>query len=281
VKDDLSSNAHTSIGEPPLVDAMRLFSDYIRITGMAHTQPEPLGDPRLIGKRLGLLNGSSWITLWANYFGQIYLPGVHLINVGNEAVQINFMEAFSDGLPIPPISNIRAFQRYAVDLVELGGVDAILITCSTMNRSYPLVQETLLPYGIPVYQIDRPMMEQAVFRGGRILVLASHGPTVENTQLLLREVGVGLKRDVSFTGALVEESWDRLSKGDIAGHNALLADAIHEKIKTEQIGSVVLAQLSMSVFLLSYPNPIAEFGVEVYSSGKSGFEFVREALLAK
>jgi hypothetical protein len=281
VKDDLSSNAHTSKGEPPLVDAMRLFSDYIRITGMAHTQPEPQGDPRLIGKRLGLLNGSSWITLWANYFGRIYLPGVHLINVGNEAVQINFMEAFSAGLPIPPISNIRAFQRYAVDLVELGGVDAILITCSTMNRSYPLVQETLLPYGIPVYQIDRPMMEQAVFRGGRILVLASHGPTVENTQSLLREVGVGLKRDVSFTGALVEESWERLSKGDIAGHNALLADAIHEKIKTEQIGSVVLAQLSMSVFLLSYPNPITEFGIEVYSSGKSGFEFVREALLAK
>jgi hypothetical protein len=191
------------------------------------------------------------------------------------------MEAFSAGLPTPPISNIRAFQRYAVDLVELGRVDAVLITCSTMNRSYPLVQDALLQYGIPVYQIDQPMMEQAINHGGRILVLATHGPTVENTQSLLREVGTGLKRDVSFTGALVETAWDHLSNGDIAGHNAVLADAIHEKMRTEQIGSVILAQLSMSVFLLSYPNPIAEFGVEVFSSGQSGFEFVRNQLIGK
>ena len=150
-----------------------------------------------------------------------------------------------------------------------------------MNRSYPLVQDALLPYGIPVYQIDQPMMEQAINHGGRILVMATHGPTVENTQSLLREVGAGLKRDVSFTGALVEAAWDHLSNGDIAGHNAVLADAIHERMRTEQIGSVILAQLSMSVFLLSYPNPIAEFGVEVFSSGQSGFEFVRNQLIGK
>ena len=76
-------------------EAIRLFSDYLRVTGVAHIGPELKGDPRLIGKRLGLLNGSSWITLWANYFGRIYLPGAHLINAGNEAVQINFMEAHS------------------------------------------------------------------------------------------------------------------------------------------------------------------------------------------
>ena len=279
--DDLSPLTNNPVAQSPLLDAMRLFSDYIHVTGMAHTGAEPHGDPRLIGKRLGLLNGSSWITLWANYFGRMYLPGVHLINAGNEAVQINFMEAHSAGLPTPPASNIRAFQRYAVDLVELGDVDAVLITCSTMNRSYHLVQEALLPYGIPVYQIDRPMMEQAVYHGGRILVLATHGPTVENTQLLLRGVGAELKRDVSFTGGLVEEAWDCLSKGDIAGHNVVLADVIREKMKTEQIGSVVLAQLSMSVFLLSFPNPIAEFGIEVYSSGRSGFEYVRETFIAE
>jgi len=279
--DDLSPLTNNPVAQSPLLDAMRLFSDYIHVTGMAHTEPELHGDPRLVGKRLGLLNGSSWITLWANYFGRIYLPGVHLINAGNEAVQINFMEAYSAGLPTPPVSNIRAFQRYAVDLVELGDVDAVLITCSTMNKSYPLVQEALLPYGIPVYQIDHPMMEQAVNHGGRILVLATHGPTVENTQSLLREVGAELKRNVSFTGGLVETAWDCLSKGDVAGHNAVLADAIREKMKTEQIGSVVLAQLSMSVFLLSYPNPIAEFGIEVYSSGQSGFEYVRETFIAE
>jgi hypothetical protein len=259
-------------------DALRLFSDYIRVTGVAHTGPELQGDPALIGKRLGLLNGSSWITLWANYFGRLYLPGVHLVNAGNEAVQINFMEANEVGLPVPPLANIRAFQHYAVDLVELARVDAILITCSTMNRAYPQVAEAVQAYHTPVYQIDRPMMERAVRQGGRVLVLATHGPTVENTQLLLRETAADLHQPVSYTGALVEEAWHLLAKGDITGHNAVLAAAIRQGCKNGGITCAVLAQLSMTVFLLSYPNPIEEFGIPVYTSGQCGFEFIREVL---
>ncbi len=136
-------------------DAIRLFSDYLRVTGVAHTSPEPQGDPRLIGKRLGLLNGSSWITLWANYFGRMYLPGVHLVNVGNEAVQINFMEAHTAGSASLPAANLAAFERYAIDLAELGHVDAVLITCSTMNRAYRQVREALKPYRHPSLP-DRP-----------------------------------------------------------------------------------------------------------------------------
>ena len=59
----------------PGIDPVRLFSDYLRVTGVAHTDPEPDGEPGLIGKRLGLLNGSSWITMWCNYFGRLYTNG--------------------------------------------------------------------------------------------------------------------------------------------------------------------------------------------------------------
>jgi len=259
-------------------EALHLFSDYLRVTGVAHTGPEPQGDPRLIGKRLGLLNGSTWITLWANYFGRIYLPGVHLINAGNEAVQINFMEAHSAGLPSLPAANLAAFNRYAIDLAELGHVDAVLITCSTMNRAYPKVNETLRRYGIPVFQIDRPMMERAVNHGGRILVIATHGPTVESTKALLQEVAGGA---VSMTGALVEEAWNCLARGEVEEHNAILAKTIRDHLKAEEIKCAVLAQLSMTVFLLSYPNPVKEFGIPVYTSGQCGFEAVREFLAPK
>jgi hypothetical protein len=265
----------------PDPEAIRLFSDYLRVTGVSHTGPEPQGDPRLIGKRLGLLNGSSWITLWSNYFGRMYLPGVHLVNAGNEAVQISFMEAHSAHLPCPPLANIRAFQRSAIDLVELAHVDAILITCSTMNRAYPSVQEAVRDYEIPVYQIDRPMMEQAVRTGGRVLVLATHGPTVTSTQALLAEVANELGQEVRFSGGLVEEAWDCLARGDILGHNAALAKAIREQLQAEAFGSVVLAQLSMTVFLLSYPDPAAEFGIPVLTSGQCGFEAMREKWIAK
>ena len=260
------------------VDAVELFANYLRVTGVAHVGPEMEGDPALVGKRLGVLNGSSWITLWANYFGRLFLPGVHLVSVGNEAVQINFMEAHERGEECPPKSNIEAFVRYAHDLVDLARVDAILITCSTMNRAYREVEKAVAPDGIPVVQIDRPMMEQAIEHGGKILVVATHGPTVTSTQALLQETADELHVPVSFCGATVEEAWGYLAKGDVINHNACLANVIRRELVEHTIDCVVLAQLSMSVFRLSYPDPPREFGVPVYTSADCGFQRVLEIL---
>ncbi|NWF71216.1 MAG: hypothetical protein HXY40_19210 [Chloroflexi bacterium] len=261
------------------MNALELFSGYLDVTGIAHTHPETTGDPALIGKRLGVLNGSSWITLWANYFGRKYLPGVHLINVGNEAVQINFMEAHAAHLPTPPQANIDVFVRYARDLVELARVDAVLLTCSTMNRAFPAVQTALAPYHVPVIQIDQPMMQRAVAHGGRVLVVATHGPTVASTQALLRETAEAARLPIAFDGLDVAEAWYRLAAGNVEGHNQALADAIRDRLAADSaLSSVVLAQLSMTVFLLSYPDPQAAFGVPVFTSGQCGFEAVREVL---
>ncbi len=262
-------------------EVLHLFSTYLSITGVAHIGPEPAGDPRLLRKRLGLLNGSTWITLWANYFGRKYLPGVHLVNAGNEAVQINFMEAHAAGSMDLPPANLAAFERYALDLVQLGHVDAVLITCSTMNRAYLQVSEALQPYQTLVYQIDRPMMERALKCGGKILVIATHGPTVDSTKALLQEVAGETGDTVSMTGVLVEAAWNCLARGEVEEHNAILAWTIRERMQTEEIGCVVLAQLSMTVFLLSYPDPWKEFGIPVYTSGQCGFEAVREALISR
>ncbi len=263
---------------PPLPNAGQLFSDYLKVTGVAHIDPEPDGDPALIGKRLGLLNGSSWITLWSNYFGRLFLPGVHLVNIGNEAIQMNFMQAYHDGQPTPPPSNIEAFVRYARDLVTFGQVNAVLITCSTMNRAYPQVQAALAPYGVPVVQIDRPMMERAVQRGGRTLVVATHGPTVASTQALLRETAESMGQSIAYSGVTVEEAWARLAEGDVDGHNDALDHAIRTAQHVETFDSVVLAQLSMTVFLLSHPSPEEEYGIPVFTSGQCGFEHMRELL---
>jgi len=263
------------------IDAAQLFSDYLQVTGVAHLGLEPAGEPGLLGKRLGLLNGSSWITLWSNYFGRLYLPGVHLVNAGNEAIQLNFMDAYQKGLPCPPQANIDVFSRYARDLVELGQVDLVLITCSTMNRAYAQVENALRPFAVPVVQIDQPMMERAVAQPGKILVVATHGPTVNNTQALLRETASHTGKDVAFSGATVERAWECLAAGDVRGHNQALAGAIHDHLRQEQVGCVVLAQLSMACFLFSYPDPVAEFGIPVYTSAQCGFEKVRELLLAR
>ena len=149
-----------------------------------------------------------------------------------------------------------------------------------MNRAFRQVSETMQTVGVPVVQIDEAMMEEAVNTEGRILVVATHGPTVRSTQELLQETADRLGKSVNFVGATVEEAFDMLGRGDIAGHNRIIAEAIRETTNRESIDAVVLAQLSMSVFSFSHPDPVEEFGVPVLSSGQTGFRRVGEVLAA-
>jgi len=249
-----------------------LFSMYMKVVGVPTLEDLPCDDPALKGKKLGIVNGASWILLWTNYFGRLMLPGVKLINVGNEAVQLNFMKAHQRGEPCPPQINIDLFAEYAKQLIYLYGVDAIMISCSTMNRAASAVREAMAKYSVPVIQIDEAMMEEAVNYGGKILVVATHGPTVKNTQVLLEETAQRLNKNVSYSGVTVEEAFHFLGKGNIIEHNEIIAEAIRNKIKQEKISIVVLAQLSMSIFKLSYSDCIKEFGVPVLTSGETGFK---------
>ncbi len=254
---------------------LELFRRYMMFTGVTSLDREPASDPDLAGKTLGMVHGSSWVSLFATYFGRKILPGVKLVAVGNDAVQLNFMRAHREGRPCPPQVNIELFVQYSRQLVELFGVDAVLITCSTMNRAAASVREALRPYGVPVIQIDEAMMEEALARGRRIFVVATHGPTVGSTQQLLRETAARLDRQLECGGATVEEAFHRLGRGDIEGHNELVAMAIRQGQRTASWDAVVLAQLSMSVFKLSHPNAEDEFGVPVLTSGECGFYKIR------
>lgn len=263
------------------IDPIRLFGDYMKLTGVPTLKLSQGPDPALSGKRLGVVHSAPWICLWANYFGKKMLPGVKIINVANEAVQLNFMKAHHQGKPCPPQVNIDLMEQYSKELFELYGVDAILLTCSTMNRAFRQVSEQMQPLGVPVVQIDEAMMEEAVNHGGKILVIATHGPTVKSTQSLLEETAARLGKTVDFTGATVEEAFDLLGEGKIAEHNEVITEAIRQVQKTEKVDIVVLAQLSMSVFSFSYPDPIATFGVRVLNSGETGFRRVGEILRKK
>jgi len=127
-------------------------------------------------------------------------------------------------------------------------------------------------------QIDRPMMERAINHGGKTLVIATHGPTVASTQALLEETASETGRNIDYIGETVEEAWYKLAEGDIEGHNQKLAETIRRKQIETHIDSVVLAQLSMTVFLLSYPDPAVDFGIPVFTSGQSGFEAIYNIL---
>jgi hypothetical protein len=259
-------------------DPVALFGDYMRLTGTPSLAPEP-GPPGLAGKTVGLLNGSTWVSLWGTYFGRKYLPGAKLVHSGSDAVQLHFMAAHRDGEPCPPPINVRAFARQACELVDLHRVDALLLTCSTMNRAAPIVRRALRHRGVPLVQIDEPLMEAAVARGGRILVVATHGPTAASTRALLQATALRAGRTVEFETATLEHAFELLGAGDVARHNQVIARAIRAAQRRGPIDTVVLAQLSMSVFGLSHPDAKREFGVPVLTSGECGFQRMRELLL--
>lgn len=261
-----------------VADPMRLFSDYMKLTGTPSLAPE-VGERGLAGKSVGLVNGSNWVSLWGTWFGRKFLPGVKLVHAGGDHVQLHFMAAHHAGLPCPPPENIASITHLARELAEFHRVDAVLITCSTMNRAAPDVRRALRARRVPVVQIDEPMMERAVERGGRILVIATHGPTVSSTQALLRETAARLGRTVEFDGATVEEAFELLGKGDLTRHNRLISRAIRSGQKRGNLSTVVLAQLSMSVFAIEHPDAETEFGVPVLTSGECGFQRIREILL--
>jgi hypothetical protein len=263
------------------VDPIQLFSDYMKVNDVPTLFDETGPDPLLSGKKLGVVNGSSWISLWSTYFGKKILPGVKIINVGNEAVQLNFMRAHSRGEPCPPQINIDLFCNYARDLFNLINVDAILISCSTMNRAFKEVCKQMQSLSVPVIQIDEAMLEEAVKTEGKILIIATHGPTVKSTQNLLTETAASLNKKVDFVCATVEDAFELLGLGRIAEHNQLIADTIHNVQQHEKIDIVVLAQLSMTVFTFSYPDSNVEFGVKVLTSGETGFRRVGEILKKK
>ena len=262
------------------IDPIRLFSDYMRVVGTPSLNFLPAADSRLQGRKLGIINGSNWVSLWSDWFGHRLLPGVKIVNAGNEAVQLNFMSAHARGEVVPPQTNIDCFCRYALDLYNLYSVDAILISCSTMNRAYTHVADVMQPYGVPVIQIDEAMMERAVEIGGRILVIATHGPTVKSTQDLLRETANRMGCELSFAGATVENAFELLGAGEIEEHNRCIAQTIEESCRHEKINSVALAKLSMSVFSFSYPEPEKIFGIPVFNSGETGFVRAGEVLAA-
>jgi hypothetical protein len=140
-----------------------------------------------------------------------------------------------------------------------------------MNRAFKKVSETMKPFGVPVIQIDEAMMEQAVRTEGKILVVATHGPTVKSTQALLQETADRLDKKVDFVGATIEEAFELLGQGRIIEHNQAIAQTIRNVQDKEKVDIVVLAQLSMSVFSFTYPEPLQEFGVPVLNSGQIGF----------
>jgi hypothetical protein len=131
-------------------------------------------------------------------------------------------------------------QRTAAALQALAtpGVDAVLLTCSTVGPGAALVRAA-----IPVLRVDAALAETATKGGGRVVVLCAVETTVGPTRDIFAEAAA--RHGASLDVRLVPGAWAAYRAGDPARYHAIIA-AASDAAFAEGAAQVALAQASMS-----------------------------------
>jgi hypothetical protein len=131
-------------------------------------------------------------------------------------------------------------QRTATALEALAtpGVDAVLLTCSTVGPGAALARAA-----IPVLRVDAALAETATRGGGKVVVLCAVETTVEPTRAIFAEAAA--RNGASLDVRLVPGAWAAFRGGDPARYHAIIAAASDAGF-AEGAAQVALAQASMS-----------------------------------
>jgi Asp/Glu/Hydantoin racemase len=132
-------------------------------------------------------------------------------------------------------------QTAAALLAMTDGVDAVLLTCSTVG---PGATEAAGRATIPILRTDAALAETAVRAGGRVVVLCAVATTVAPTQALFAAAAEGTSAEVAIR--LVDgAAWAAFRAGDQATYFEIIARACDAAF-AEGADVVALAQASMS-----------------------------------
>ncbi len=201
--------------------------------------------------RLGLIHTVGNLR---NVFGPLaeeLLPNATVSHVVDESL---LKDAIAQGELTPEIE-----ARLAGHVAELkrSGVDAIMVTCSSMGQG---VDRLAARMRLPVLRVDAAMVEEALRIGKRIGVLATLRTTMTPTVELVRQRSNG-DPDVRIEAYVCEGAFAALKAGDIARHDELVEAGLQ---RIEPLADVViLAQASMARVLAG---PEATSRVPILSS---------------
>jgi hypothetical protein len=144
----------------------------------------------------------------------------------------------------------------------LGGADArvVVCTCSTLGG---IAEATDAAF--PVARIDRAMADEAVRRGGTVLLVAALGSTLAPTTALLQSSARRLGVSIAIEPLLVDEAWPHFQAGRQGEYLQCIVEAV---ARAPAADSIVLAQASMA--------PAAELlaarGIQALTSPRLGAE---------
>jgi hypothetical protein len=133
---------------------------------------------------------------------------------------------------------IAARTARALEELAQPGIDAVLLTCSTVGPGAALART-----GLPVLRVDAALAEQATRGGGLVVVLCAVATTVEPTRALFAEAAA--RHGAVLEVRLVADAWAAFRAGDPGRYHALVAAAADAAF-AEGAAAVALAQASMA-----------------------------------
>ena len=136
---------------------------------------------------------------------------------------------------------VRTEVADAIRMLAGDGAKLIVCTCSTIGA---IAEAAPVSKGVLVMRIDRPMAEQAVASGRRIIVLAALQSTLEPTINLLRQIASDTQREVEAREVLCTSAWPFFEREDHATYVAEIAKTIEAVALPSDL--VLLAQASMA-----------------------------------
>ncbi|MCA9642537.1 MAG: hypothetical protein KC492_17680 [Myxococcales bacterium] len=148
------------------------------------------------------------------------------------------------------------------------GARFIVCTCSSIGG----IAEAAASAECAVLRIDRPMAEQAVASGRRVLVAAALESTFEPTLELLVQVAQERGAEPEFAQLLCTGAWQLFEAGDLSGYARTIARQITEHAYAGDV--VVLAQASMAQAAECFERA----DVELLSSPRLGVEAALKAV---
>ncbi len=171
-------------------------------------------------------------TTWC---GEI-LPDVRLLHVLDEPL----LERIRRRGDRAPEDDERLAGHLA--LAEGLGVDAVLVTCSTVSLGAAAVRSR---FTVPIVLIDDALAREAIGRGDRITLIATNTTTIEPSTAALLNAARAAGRTVVVRPRLVDGALAALLAGDGVSHDRLVEAAIREATMADS-DVVVLAQATMT-----------------------------------
>lgn len=117
----------------------------------------------------------------------------------------------------------------------------IVCTCSTLGAAAERFDRV---FGSRILRVDRPLAEEAVSRGSRLVVVAALESTLEPTRALLEAEAARVGKRVALTMSLCPDAWHYFEGGDEEAYLRRVAEHVDEV--EARGGVVVLAQASMA-----------------------------------